>query len=196
MKTQVLMCKFFLSACLLLPVAQGQERLDSPDKVANAIGEVKSGNFALITVERIAEAHAVDAIPVLKEQFVLSKDDLEKGKIAAALVRLGDKDNTYWDYLVAGANAALDSDLPFVSTSTKTTTTSSARPGSLFITQIAGAEQELQRRIGKPGIPSRTISPRRGAIGNNELETNGRTTKMVSLGQRNTIRRLRKAGIR
>src|ERR1700722_9501752 len=119
MKTQVLRCRFFLVACLSLPlVARGQQgRLDSPDKVASAIAEVKSGKFALVTVERVAEAHAVEAIPVLEEQFALSKDDLEKGKIAAALVRLGDKDNTYWDYLVAGANAALDSDLPFVSAS-------------------------------------------------------------------------------
>ena len=42
----------------------------------------------------------------------MSKDELEKGKIADALVRLGDTDATYWNYLVTQATAAIDSDMP------------------------------------------------------------------------------------
>ena len=39
-------------------------------------------------------------------------DPLLKAKIAAAIVRLGDKDDTYWDFLVKVATAALESDAP------------------------------------------------------------------------------------
>ena len=60
----------------------------------------------------IARAGAVEAIPSLKQQFVRVDDPLSKAKIAAAVVRLGDKDDTYWNFLVARAAPALESDAP------------------------------------------------------------------------------------
>jgi hypothetical protein len=81
--------------------------------VPDAIAKVKSGEFAAVHVDMIATAHAVEAIPILKQQFVRVKDDpLLKAKIAAALVRLGDKDHTYWDFLAKVATPALQSDAP------------------------------------------------------------------------------------
>jgi hypothetical protein len=63
-------------------------------------------------VELIANAGAVEAIPILKDQFVRSQDPLAKAKIADALVRLGEKDDAYWEFLEKGATDALETDAP------------------------------------------------------------------------------------
>ena len=78
----------------------------------DAIARVKSGEFAAIHVDLIARGHAVEAIPFLKEQFGRVEDPLLKTKVASALVRLGDKENTYWDFLVKQASKPIESDMP------------------------------------------------------------------------------------
>lgn len=83
------------------------------ENVANALGRVTRGDFSLADVEQLANAGAVQAIPDLKKQFALSHDEVTKGKIASALVKLGDKDDTYWDYLVKEATPAIESDAPY-----------------------------------------------------------------------------------
>jgi HEAT repeat protein len=80
--------------------------------VADAIAKVKSGNFVGVDVDTIGRGGVVQAIPVLKEQFTRSQDPLVKATIARVLIRLGDKDETYWDYLVKLATPALESDAP------------------------------------------------------------------------------------
>jgi hypothetical protein len=93
-------------------LAYGVDKANVPD----AIAKIKSGEFAAIHVDMVARAGAVEAIPSLKQQFVRVDDPLLKAKIAAAIVRLGDKDDTYWNFLVALATPALESDAPdFVS---------------------------------------------------------------------------------
>src|ERR1700686_1780074 len=94
-------------SALLTGVAYGQQNQpNSPayaaDKanVPDAIAKLKSGKFALIHVDMIAKAGAVEAVPILKEQFARSQDPLVQTKIASAIVRLGDKDDIYWDFLV------------------------------------------------------------------------------------------------
>jgi HEAT repeats len=83
----------------------GQSQLEKPAyavdraNVPDAIAKVKSGEFALVHVDMIARADAVEAIPILKEQFVRVQDPLAKAKLAAALLRLGDKDDACWDFL-------------------------------------------------------------------------------------------------
>jgi len=106
-------------SALLTAVAYGQQNQpNSPayaaDKanVADAIAKVKSGKFALVHVDLIAKAGAVEAVPILKEQFVRSLDPLVKTKIASALVRLGDRDDIYWDFLVKQVTPAVESDAP------------------------------------------------------------------------------------
>jgi hypothetical protein len=96
----------------------GQSQLEKPAyavdraNVPDAIAKVKSGEFALVHVDMIARADAVEAIPILKEQFVRVQDPLAKAKLAAALLRLGDKDDTYWDFLVKQDEPAWESDAP------------------------------------------------------------------------------------
>ena len=93
---------------------QPRKRLYEADKanVADAIAKVKSGDFARVHVDLIGRAGAVEAIPILKEQFVRIQDPLDKAKIAQVLIKLGDKDDTYWDFLVKLATPALESDAP------------------------------------------------------------------------------------
>lgn len=80
--------------------------------VADAIAKLKSGSFALVDVDMIAKAGAVEAVPVLKQQFARCQDAFIKTKIASALVRLGDRDDIYWDFLVKQATPAVESDAP------------------------------------------------------------------------------------
>jgi hypothetical protein len=61
---------------------------------------VKSGNFVGADVDTIGRGGAVEAVPILKEQFMRSQDPLVKATIARVLVKLGDKDDTYWNFLV------------------------------------------------------------------------------------------------
>ena len=66
-------------------------------------------------MNEIANAGAVQAIPVLEAQFNAADDPLLKRAVASALVRLGDRQQSYWDFLAVKANAAIDSDAPNIS---------------------------------------------------------------------------------
>ena len=78
-----------------------------------AIARLKSGDFTLVDVDIIARANAIEAVPVLKEKFHRIDDQMDKAKLAAALVRLrNDDDDTYWNFLVDFAKPALESDMP------------------------------------------------------------------------------------
>jgi hypothetical protein len=102
-----------LLLCALLPSAAfGQVTQNQPDRIADAISHVKSGDFFPVDLEQLAQAHAVQAVPVLKEQFAASKDAESKAHIASALVRLGVRDDLYWNYLVEQATEAVNSDVP------------------------------------------------------------------------------------
>ena len=88
---------------------------DNPksDRVTDAIKNVNEGHFALVNVEEIARAGARQAIPSLKEQFLRSQDATAKAKLADALVRLGEKDESYWNFLDKQATDSVESDPPF-----------------------------------------------------------------------------------
>ena len=107
---------YFALAALLNPAALSAQNVPAApsqsDQLATSIGGCKSGNVDTCDVEIIAEAGAVQAIPSLEEQFGRTTDVDTKTKIANGLVRLGDKHNTYWDYLLEQATLAVDSDVP------------------------------------------------------------------------------------
>jgi HEAT repeat protein len=97
----------------LSPILLAQAGQPRPKSVDDAINEVKQGQVNPAALQRIARAGAVDAIPVLHQQFVRTQEDLLKEAIASALVRLGDKDRSYWDFLETHAREAVLSDAPF-----------------------------------------------------------------------------------
>jgi HEAT repeat protein len=104
---------FLNMLCVLAIAASGQTEQTQAQRVADAVKKVKHGNFGLVHVEEIARAQAAQAIPALKEQFVRSQDANKRAKIADALVRLGDEDEVYWDFLVKQAMLAVESDAPY-----------------------------------------------------------------------------------
>jgi len=81
--------------------------------VGDAINEIKQGQVTPVALQRIARAGAVEAVPLLQEQFVRTQDEFLKIAIASALVRLGDKGQTYWDFLESHAKEAVQNDAPF-----------------------------------------------------------------------------------
>ncbi len=103
--------------CLLCALAvgagYGQADPTQSDPVAEAVKKVKQGDFAGRDVDRIVRAGAVEAIPVLKEQFAKERDTPTKDILASALVTLGDKEEVYWDFLVEQATEAIEKDVPF-----------------------------------------------------------------------------------
>jgi PBS lyase HEAT-like repeat len=107
---------YFALAAVLSPAAlsaqNGPAAPSRSEQLATSIARAKSGNVDTSDVEIIAEAGAVQAIPSLEEQFGRTTDVDTKTKIANGLVRLGDKHNTYWNYLLEQATLAVDSDVP------------------------------------------------------------------------------------
>jgi hypothetical protein len=85
-----------------------------PANVVDAIARVRSGDFTELNVQMIARARAVQAIPLLETQFLLKQDPFLKGAIASALVSMGDKNDTYWNYLVDVATPAIEDTAPSI----------------------------------------------------------------------------------
>ena len=53
------------------------------------------------------------AIPALEKAFQKATDRIDKEGIAGSLVRLGDKNEIYWNFLAQYARAAVENDMPF-----------------------------------------------------------------------------------
>ena len=97
-----------------------------PLTTSDIIERVKSGDYSGVGLDMIARANATEAIPALEEQFAHAQDtepkvqtldakvpavDL-KNHIASVLVRLGDRNEVYWDFLTENATRAVESDAP------------------------------------------------------------------------------------
>jgi len=93
-----------------LVFSQGQTANSGID---DAINEIKQGQVTPVALQRIARAGAVEAVPLLHQQFTRTEDDLLKTVIASTLVRLGDKEQMYWDFLESHAKVAVENNAPF-----------------------------------------------------------------------------------
>jgi hypothetical protein len=80
----------------------------APANVPEAVARVKSGDFTILDVEMIRRARATEAMPSLREQFPRAQDPRTKGAIATALARMGEANDTYWNYLVSAATPAIE----------------------------------------------------------------------------------------
>lgn len=81
--------RFSVVIALLGCLTAGQEVQSPPDKlvysadranIPDAIARVKSGDFRAVHVDMIANADEVEAIPILKQQFVRVEDAPLKSK--------------------------------------------------------------------------------------------------------------------
>jgi HEAT repeat protein len=61
-------------------------------------------------VGKAAATHPAETVAILKQNFVNTQDERQKAQIASALIGLGDKEDTYWDFLLRQAISALESD--------------------------------------------------------------------------------------
>jgi hypothetical protein len=68
----------------------------------------------IFDVRLLAQAGVTQAIPALKQEFAVTKDTWLKLVIAGALVKLGDQDPVYWDFLADEARAAVENDAPSI----------------------------------------------------------------------------------
>ena len=99
--------------------AQNPAAQSPAEKLADAIERVKADNVgygsvdASIYLETIANAHAVQEIPTLEAFFARTADPDTKTEAAIALVKLGDKNDTYWNLLLHQATLSVDSNPPF-----------------------------------------------------------------------------------
>jgi HEAT repeat protein len=91
-----------------LSSSSSQSSVSLPD----AISRVSSGKVLVPDLELIAEAKAVEEVPTLESAFKATQDPKVKEKIASTLVRLGDRDVSYWSFLVDKVNTILGSDAP------------------------------------------------------------------------------------
>jgi hypothetical protein len=66
-----------------------------------------------VEVFRLLQRNDKAAIPALEEAYAKEKETSTRLAIAAALVRLGQRDRVYWEYLVASVNATLSNTMPF-----------------------------------------------------------------------------------
>jgi HEAT repeat protein len=98
----------------LWPQSKNTSSPSDAASVSTAIASVKSGRFYPADLEIIAEARAVAAIPTLEDQFSRTEDLSAREKIANVLVRLGDKNEGYWNFIVKQARNAVDNDAPSV----------------------------------------------------------------------------------
>lgn len=97
----------------LIATIHSQERNSDSQNADNLIERIKQGTFTPAMVNRIVQLRAVQAIPVLKQQFVINPDTLTKQALASALVSLGDTEDVYWDFLVDHAKVVIETDAPF-----------------------------------------------------------------------------------
>lgn len=93
-------------------VSDSQRREPAPQEVEDSLQRVARGEFNPRDVELLATSGAGQAIPALKKQFAVTGDTQLKGFIASALVRLGSKEEGYWQFLLEYALKALENDAP------------------------------------------------------------------------------------
>jgi PBS lyase HEAT-like repeat len=82
------------------------------DKLARTVDEVKGGNWASVG-QIVTEAGPVRAVPILHDLFAGSQDPQVKEWIAGELIKLGDKDGAYFDFMLVLANDAVENSPPF-----------------------------------------------------------------------------------
>jgi HEAT repeat protein len=106
---------------LLIPAGYSQTPQPPPSKplyqndLANlpeVLAKLNSGNFSIYELELISRGNAVEAIPALEREFTKQKEFIDQARIAQVLVKLGDKNDFYWNFLIQLVTPILESNPP------------------------------------------------------------------------------------
>lgn len=109
-----------LSCALVTGLCRTQEAAKPPgppagpavhDDLKEAIAEVQGGDYAYVD-QIIKVAGEKYSVPILQNLFSQSQSTMTKCFIASKLIKLGDSDEVYWNYLARMARETLDSDIP------------------------------------------------------------------------------------
>ena len=86
----------------------GEEQCLPPPDPIEALK--RNNEVSMFYVGKAAATHPAETVAILKKNFVNTQDERQKAQIASALIRLGDKEDIYWDYLLRQATWALESE--------------------------------------------------------------------------------------
>jgi HEAT repeats len=103
-----------MTASVVTAPILGQTTQASSEKISKDIDAVKGGIADGFIVAELGRAGATQAVPALENMFGRSQDRQTKVQLASVLVRLGDKNVAYWNYLIEQATVAVDNDAPDV----------------------------------------------------------------------------------
>jgi hypothetical protein len=109
-----LLCALMTGLCSGQDVARPPSASATPavhDDLAEAIKEVNGGNYAYVD-QIVKAAGEKESVPILQNLFSQSQAPITKCFIASKLIKLGNGDEVYWNYLAGMAREALDSDIP------------------------------------------------------------------------------------
>lgn len=106
--------------CIALAlVAQSYGQEPDAQKISEALKRVQKWHLhkedpvrQMFDVKLIADAGATEGMPFLEQEFAFTKDTWLKQAVASALVKLGAKEQAYWDFLAVKAKGAVDNDAP------------------------------------------------------------------------------------
>jgi hypothetical protein len=112
-KLRSLSLVMWMGSLLIALLAAVSGDAQTPKRAEDLMQALKNGSYNAASLNELAAVGAVQAIPELRKQFDLTTDSSMKGAIASALIRIGDKDPTYWDFLVKRASQAIENDAPF-----------------------------------------------------------------------------------
>ena len=113
-KFQSFLLRFGFLCVALATTAHPQGLKLDAVSVKKSLLRVQQGEFDAGDVHRLAEAGEVQAISALRQQFAAKRETMLKEFIASALIRLGEKDLIYWDYLARNARSAVENDAPSI----------------------------------------------------------------------------------
>ena len=92
-------------------------RRSAPELVSHYFDQPDQPRIQLFVIRRLISLGDPRAIPALRNAFETQTQPLTREFIAAALVRLGEADRKYFDYVAGRAREAVNSDLPYSSRS-------------------------------------------------------------------------------
>ena len=102
--------RLHLSLVVMFAILTGESNAQ-PGTLANAIDQVEQGNFSYVDqVVRLAGPER--AIPTLEDLFSRIQDLQTRDWIASTLVKIGDKNDTYWHFVTEQARESIESGAP------------------------------------------------------------------------------------